>query len=77
MIALHYCRQSALQNLAEAQFNMGFAYESGLTVERNVNTAIEWYQLASGHLFEGEFHDHGFHFTVPIRGSKTGHFLLR
>ena len=56
MIALQYCRQSALQNLlAEAQFNMGFAYESGLIVERSISTAIEWYQLASGHLFEGQF----------------------
>lgn len=45
--AVPLLKQSAELGNAEAQYNLGHSYQSGIVVEKNQNIAIEWYLKAA------------------------------
>lgn len=45
--ALPLLKQSAELGNAEAQYNLGYCYQAGVGVEKNQETAIEWYQKSA------------------------------
>ncbi|MGL4860320.1 MAG: hypothetical protein ACRC5A_11440, partial [Enterobacteriaceae bacterium] len=45
--ALAWFHKAALQGNAEAKYRIGYAYYTGLGVERNLDSARQWYQQAS------------------------------
>ncbi|OMH81190.1 Protein SKT5 [Zancudomyces culisetae] len=46
-LAFDWCSKAAEQNLPRAQFGMGYYYDIGIGVERDLDKAIEWYSLAA------------------------------
>ena len=40
--AVHWYRKAAEQGYAEAQFNLGLAYDNGEGVEQNFEEAVAW-----------------------------------
>ena len=45
--AFKYCKKSAEEGIAEAQFNLGYMYQNGQGVKQDYFKAFEWYQKAA------------------------------
>jgi len=45
--AAAWFKESALQGVANARYNLGVLYHQGLGVERDINTAVSWYRAAA------------------------------
>ena len=45
--AFKYCKKSAEEGIAEAQFNLGYMYQNGQGVKQEYFKAFEWYQKAA------------------------------
>ena len=48
-LAFKYAMQASSQKLATGEFAIGYYYEIGIHVEKNVSEARKWYQLAAEH----------------------------
>ena len=51
--SVYYQKLAALQGYAIAQVNLGFLYENGYGVERNLETALSYYEMAADSGYEG------------------------
>lgn len=45
--AAAWFRESAIQGVANARYNLGVLYHQGLGVEKDINTAVSWYRAAA------------------------------
>lgn len=48
-LAYNYAQEAAAAKLATGEFAVGYYYEIGIHVSKNVNEARKWYQLAADH----------------------------
>ncbi len=71
--AVQWCRRSADQGLACAQFNVGFYYEFGKGVPQDVAEAVKWYRQAAEH---GDAHDYDLE-TSPVSGIRLEGIRIR
>lgn len=69
--AVKYWREAALKGDADAQFNIGQAYQTGRGVKADPNVALDWYNRAAaqGHLKAADSYGHLLHFQGKITES--------
>jgi len=64
------CRKAADQNLALAQFNLGFSYENGDGVAKDKVEAVKWYRKAAEQNFAMAQFSLGFCYANGVGGVK-------
>ena len=44
---MRWYRMAAEQGYADAQFNLGIAYDNGINVAKDTKEAVRWYRMAA------------------------------